>query len=341
MKSGASRNAEVRCARGCVSQGATATPGIGKWLINRPNTSMSQFTGPPKHKRRWYQFSLWTLLVVMTLFTVGVGWIGSRMHRARANRDRGASVEKEIEETAAKIEKLGGEVTSAYKQRRQQTWLEELFDDPGGPDDPVGGLTVERVDFSHVCTDAGLVHVGKLTNVERLSLYRSDITDSGLEHLKTLTHLEELNLDSTMVTDAGLEHLKGLRRLRELNLANTKVSDAGLEYLKGLTNLDFLDLTNTQVTNAGLEHLNRLTKLDFLDLSETRVTDEGLIHLKGLSNLRRLDLGGTQFTDEGLIHLAGLTNLRELHLLGTSVTDVGVKKLQQALPICRIEDYRQ
>jgi len=152
---------------------------------------MPETTQPLTPKRRWYQFSIRTLLLVMLVFCVVVGWVGSRMYKAQKNRERVAAVEDAV--TA--IQKLGGEVVSAYEERRPQSWLEEVFDDPGSRDDPVGVLKVTRVSFAF-----------------------TDITDAGLEHLKDLPELEGLVLDGTRVTDAGLEHLKGLTKLESLSV---------------------------------------------------------------------------------------------------------------------------
>ena len=99
---------------------------------------MSTTTQPAKPKRRWCRFSLRTLLVVMLVFSVTVGWVGSKMLQARQNRDRVAAVE----ESVAAIERLGMVVTSEYDERRSQTWLEKQFDDPGDSNDPVGILKV-------------------------------------------------------------------------------------------------------------------------------------------------------------------------------------------------------
>jgi len=44
----------------------------------------------------------------------------------------------------------------------------------------------------------------------------------------------------------------------------------------------------------------------------------------------------TQVTNAGLEHLKGMTSLTPLYLFQTKVTDAGVKKLQQALPKCKI-----
>ena len=49
---------------------------------------MSTTTQPPNPKRRWYQFSLLTLLVVMTVATVAFGgWVQYRRQRAQENRE--------------------------------------------------------------------------------------------------------------------------------------------------------------------------------------------------------------------------------------------------------------
>ena len=94
--------------------------------------------------------------------------------------------------------------------------------------------------------------------------------------------------------------------------------------------------TKPKITDEGLLHLKALTVLQTLDLTNTKVTDAGLIHLKGLGTLETLNLNRTKVTDSGLEHLKGLTKLQMLDLSNTNVTDAGVKKLQLALPKCKI-----
>ena len=95
-------------------------------------------------------------------------------------------------------------------------------------------------------------------------------------------------------------------------------------------------LFSSRVTDAGLVHLKGLTNLEKMHLWDTAITDAGLVHLKGLTNLAHLSLTTTKVTDAGLVHLKGLTKLGWLDLADTKVTDAGVKKLQQALPNCKI-----
>ena len=107
--------------------------------------------------------------------------------------------------------------------------------------------------------------------VQAMGLIDTQVTDAGLVHLKGLTNLEVLSLEGTQVTDAGLVHLKRLTNLRWLDLSDTQVTDAGLVHLKGLTNLGRpvhlkgndltnlarLSLGNTEVTDAGVEKLQQ------------------------------------------------------------------------------------
>ena len=109
-------------------------------------------------------------------------------------------------------------------------------------------------------TDAGLVHLKELTNLQTLNLFAcTKITDAGLVHLKELTNLKSLRFGSfrSQITDAGLENLKGMTKLEELLLYCPKVTDAGLVHLTGLANLQELSLGNTKVTDAGVADLQK------------------------------------------------------------------------------------
>lgn len=64
-------------------------------------------------------------------------------------------------------------------------------------------------------TDAGLVRLVGLTNLQRLDLVGTPITDAGLEHLKRTTGLTELDPHQTGVTEFGIHELeKALPNLR-------------------------------------------------------------------------------------------------------------------------------
>jgi len=119
-------------------------------------------------------------------------------------------------------------------------------------------LNAERNEFS----DAGLKHIGKLTNLRLLALsHCPNITSAGMKHLGELKNLENLDLDGTAIGDEGLRHLSKLKNLRGLALSNTKVTDAGLAHLADMVNLEGLSLGGTQTTDSGLVHLYGLKKL--------------------------------------------------------------------------------
>ena len=76
-----------------------------------------------------------------------------------------------------------------------------------------------------------------------------------------------------------------------------------------------------------------------VSLVGTVVDDAALEQLKELTQLQRLDLSDTHVTDAGLEHLKGFTQLQSLNLNETAVSKEGVKKLQQALPKCKISPH--
>lgn len=122
----------------------------------------------------------------------------------------------------------------------------------------------------------------------------------------------------------------------KLDLTQTEIPDAGLKPLEGLPDIQSLSLGD-RVTDAGLEHLKVLTQLHTLNLRATKVTDAGLADLGALRQLQWLSLSDTNVTDAGLEYLKGLTRLQSLDLRGTKVTDADAKRLQNALPRCKID----
>jgi len=130
---------------------------------------------PPKPKRRWFQFSLRTLLVFVVVVGIGFGWLGSKLQRAGKNREAAA----EVQRVAAEIESLGGMVGMEFPKPPPNR-LEKLFGDP-----------------------VGVPHLKRLTDLQSLSLIGTQVTDAGLEHLEGLTNLERLRLANTQVTDEG------------------------------------------------------------------------------------------------------------------------------------------
>jgi Leucine Rich repeat len=308
---------------------------------------------PPKRKRRWFQFSLRTLMIVTVICAIASAWVTGRRDQKR----------KEQEAVSA-IVKLGGLAWYDYESVRGArpsgpAGLREFLGDSFFSEVAVVNLDTEpfmspvasneaKVLFEGVArslavdrhdskvTDADLLRLETLVHVKMLNLGRTKITDAGLAHIAVLPELQTLYLYGTNVGDAGLARINGLTHLQSLDLRETNVSDAGLAHLEALGQLRAIGLRETNIGDAGLAHLKGLTQLHELNLWGTKVTDAGLREVERLTQLQWLDLGSTIVSDAGLKHLRGLKNLQKLNLWLTNVSDAGVDDLEKALPKCEV-----
>ena len=225
----------------------------------------------PRPTRRWFQFSLRTLLVFVTVCAIPCSWLAVKLRNV-----------KREEAAAAAFEKAGGKV-SWDESALGPVWLR--------------GVLGEHF-FAHVIL---------------VELQGGHVTDSTLEPLDAMNHLQLLLLKAPNVTDAGQERLQGLRELKKLGIVDADVTD------------------------AGLEKIAELKELEYLNLYEAKVTDAGLGKLAGLNKLQTLVIDRANVTDAGLEHLHRMKQLKWIGLIYTQVTTAGVKKLQQALPNCKID----
>lgn len=178
-----------------------------------------------KSRRRWFQFGLQKLLIVVTLVGCGLGWLG---YKVREGRQQATAV--------AAIEKLGGRVFYDYQ-------VDSL------------GHVVPNAKPRGAAWLRGLLGNDVFRSVDWVNLASSVINDGEMKHLAGFTKLKVLYLPNTRVTDVGLGYLSGLTALEMLDLGNTRVTDAGLEHLKGLTQLKTLYVNFTPVTDAGVAKL--------------------------------------------------------------------------------------
>jgi hypothetical protein len=184
--------------------------------------------------RRLFRFSVRTLVFVVIVVGIGLGWI---VHQAHLQRD-----------TVAAIVRAGGAVRYNWEwtngkaimggEPSAPSWLVEFLGV-----DYFGHVTIVGLYSPSRATYEALVQVGHLTQLQRLTLALSHVDDAALEHLGGLTELTYLDLQQTGVTDAGLANLKGLTNLQVLVLDSTRVSDLGLVHLGALRKLVHLQST--------------------------------------------------------------------------------------------------
>ena len=164
----------------------------------------------PKHKRRWFRFSLKAFVVVLTVFCV---WLGALVFRVNKQK-----------EAVQWVRDHGGRVLYDFQ------WDGILAPDPFAPD-PGPNWLRDLI---------GVDYFGDITYIEL-----ADAKVGDIEPLRGLTQLRQLYLGGTQVTD--LEPLYHLTQLQWLSLRETQVSD--LEPLCELTKLKELVLCETQVSD--------------------------------------------------------------------------------------------
>ncbi|MBN2590959.1 MAG: redoxin domain-containing protein [Sedimentisphaerales bacterium] len=187
------------------------------------------------------------------------------------------------------------------------------------------GINDREIDVNSPITDAGLIHLSKLTKLNYLTLHRTCITDEGLKHLSSLSNLENLCLNQTKITGKGFAYLNKNAPLKGLELRNTVLNGAGLSNLKPWSNtLENLVIVGAKIYDEDLAYLSDLKKLKYINLSSTSISDAGLKNISNIKSLESLYLDNTKITDAGLMLLKDLPNLRKIMVSHTLVTNTGI-----------------
>ena len=202
-----------------------------------------------------------------------------------------------------------------------------------------------QIEVTKTLTPAGLRQLGKMQNLETLSLYEvnSDgrgLGDEALQAIAELKSLQELRVSDCGLTDAGARHLEGLPQLTRLELDEGRLTDAALASIGKLRHLKHLSLSNyvgtvhygrMHFTTAGLRSLSGLPELEELHLVGQEVTAD---LLTSWPKLTELSLGGTTVDDACAERIAACRNLKSLSLVYTAVSDEGLKQIA-TLPALR------
>ena len=164
---------------------------------------------PPKHKRRWYQFSLRTLMIFTLACAVSAGWLGKRMEQKRKER-----------EAVAAIVNLGGAVHYDYQRGEGPRPSWRLRGDPSG------SAWLRKLLGENFFSEIEFVGFAPRPETKDAAVV------TAIESLKGMTRLQFLYLAGTKINDDRLENLNALTQLQGLELGKTKVSEAGIEKLQ-------------------------------------------------------------------------------------------------------------
>ena len=200
-------------------------------------------------------------------------------------------------------------------------------------------------------SDALLVPLQKLEQLELLHFDSPQITDDGLQSLGPLQRLRSLRLSGTAsgglalsrfrgspletfacdhLTDEAAELLGEFPTVREVTIAGSPISKRGLAAITRLPQLQQLDLSGcAALHDADFAVLAEAYELTHLRLQGTAAGDQAAAGLLRLNNLRELQIGSELLTDAGLRQLCGIVSLRNFRIApeATRVTDAGLTDL--------------
>jgi hypothetical protein len=259
-----------------------------------------------RRRRGRLQICLIDVFVIFTLVACGFAYWAT----LASERDRQARVVEQLKRAEATSD------AEVEWSRGGPSWLRKwLGDKPFAVGDRVIGICL---------SNEGFASLTQLRSLEVVCFSGSfPISDGDMKVIGELPELKALDLcmcghESDESGENGFPRdetiqLPPLPHLRGLNLYDAAFYGDGLEYLR---DIEVLDLTGTEIGDDAMPKFETTRNLKSLSLAGTKITDAGLRHLKGLTQLRELWLGSDDRPEK--------------------VTAEGIKRLQQALPNCKI-----
>jgi hypothetical protein len=300
-------------------------------------------------KRRWWQFRLRTLLIVVTLLCVGL-----LVWRTYVRPYR---LQQEV------MQRLANIGASYQTQTGGSALLRRPFGDEFFQD--VIEIDVRDSDDPEVSLD----DVQQLPRLAALAVGGPQFGDEHLRRLAGIRSLRVLVLDSTSVSDPAVAELKtkvpalavhrsdscamaifrqrggtvvahesggpipefsllgaeDRRRAKRVDLSGVYFDDELLQLVTALRRVETLHL-GFNVSDDAAAALGKLSNLRHLYLENTQITDTGVSALTSFPRLRLLSLG-RNVTNDGLVHITALKSLVYVDLASTQVTDDGLSHL--------------
>ncbi len=177
-------------------------------------------------KRRWFQFSLRTLLIAMTALAL---WLGLYV---KSFRDRRLAI--------AAVQELNG---SLSLRPTEPTWLQSFVSDEKFFWNPVAVRFNENYPIGDDELRSTIPHLLTFDELYYLNLYKSRVTDAGLAHILRLAdRLQVLDVRNTAISDKAVAYIQQLPKLRLLRLSGSRITTEGVnEIRKSLPNCKFDD----------------------------------------------------------------------------------------------------
>ena len=188
-------------------------------------------------------------------------------------------------------------------------------------------LIIEKSKFH----ESDLECLQTMTKLRELQIVYMPIGEIGLKHIGRMSNLRYLSLYRTRATPRNLSLISHLN-LCHVHFDFTFVTDESLALLSSFKSLESIDLSHSQVTNAGLLHLSKLENISELRLNNTAIDDEGLVHIARLPLLSSLELNNTSTSDHGLEYfVSSPSKFLVIDAQQTCVTDKGCNRLNEQM----------
>ncbi|QDS99403.1 leucine-rich repeat domain-containing protein [Adhaeretor mobilis] len=293
-------------------------------------------------RRRWFRFSLRSLLIATVVVSLFFGLI---VRPALEERDA----------TEAIISKWGtvvydwqvrarGSDSHAKPERPGPEWLRRWLGAHWFEQVVEVRLSGASYSDDKDRFKAGS-HLKKLPALRSLSVNSFDLTVEDYRLLGNFTRIDELWLNTnyeTRVQDAA--ELARNTGLRKLHILRAKVSREALLELTKLPNLERLSISCSsydpqtgdilkefQLQDDVTEALVRFFRLKSLSLFGTQITNDGMAELSRLTQLEHLTVSSPEITGESFEYVVKLKNLESLGTWAWDLKNADFKKLQ-ALP---------
>ena len=305
-------------------------------------------------RRRWLQYSLRGILVLMLLSAVGAWWVRNERAKVRVQ-------ERALEELS-KLDPQGqigvsynyqhgpdGEYDRTLTKPDNHPWLRWLFGD-GYVDQPrslammgtkftkedarwlrdLPTVEVIQVGEFQESEPGALAVLGEMPELRQIDWQNRVIWAEEFAALGKLEKLETIGmmaLEMEISPDAMREFTRNKSRLRFFSIIGRPSFAAGA--FKDLHPLPALeDFSLTESTFAD-QDFSGLTSAPLVDVSfrNSNISDDALVHFGQIKSLKKFRIAGTLVTDAGLAHLSQMENLEVLGLSTTRVSDAGIEHL--------------
>lgn len=158
----------------------------------------------------------------------------------------------------------------------------------------LNGLESLHFNGAIVGSEEGIKALKGLKSLRHLSLYGTRVKDAGVNHIGEMTDLLSLNLGNTYITDEAMLAVGKLTKLNGLDLSATDISDVGVKHLKRLKSLVWIDFTvlnspKTQLTDKSIDIIAGYKKLQSIRLSTSAMTAKTLAKLANLTELQEVN----------------------------------------------------